>query len=141
MSLSLMYFFFGVAAAYTGMVLLRLYLHYDTEQNPVRTYADISERVAAYYGPKWAKAARVYTAFFQALQLLLNVAVLILGSAQAMYQMAFSNVCFVALAVAFTGAGFLLGFIKQLRNIAHFANACIYINICPSPPLFCSLTS
>lgn len=118
-----------VAAAYTGMVLLRLYLHYDTEQRPLQTYGDISERVFAHYGPRWAKAARIYTAFFQALQLLLNVAVIILGSAQAMYQMAFSNVCFVALAVAFTGAGFLLGFIKQLKNISHLANLCIWINI------------
>ena len=125
----LMYFFGGLIAAYTGMVLSRLYMHYDTEAAPLRTYGDISERVFAYYGPRWAKAARTYTAVLQSLQLLLNVAVIILGSGQALYQIADYNVCFISMTVAFTAAGFLVGFIKQLRSLSHIANSCIYINI------------
>src|SRR4051812_9532180 len=109
---SLLYFFCGIIAAYTGLLLQRIYLTYDTEEYPMRTYGDLSEQVFKKYGRRVAFTARSYTAFFQSLQLLLNVAVLILGSAQAMYQMANNSVCFLIMGVAFTGAGFLLGFIK-----------------------------
>lgn len=133
-----MYFFFGVAAAYTGMILSKLYMHYDSPEQPLHTYGDIAARVFAQFGPKWSRAARAYTAVLQALQLLLNVAVIILGSGQAMYQMSNSSVCFISLTVAFTAAGMLLGFIKQLRHIAHFANSTIWLNFCESPLLVSS---
>ena len=125
----LLYFFCGIIAGYTGLVLLRLYLHFDNEQFPVRTYGDIADGVFSFYGKRAGFIARCFTAFLQAVQLWLNVAVLILGNAQGLYQIASHQVCFLVLAVGFTAVGMVLGFIKQLKSISRFSNFCIWINL------------
>ena len=125
----ILYFVFGAVAAYAGMILLRLFLAFDSHERPCRTYGDIAERVFEAYGPRAAMMAKWWTAFFQFAQLWMNVSIIILGSGQALYQIANNSVCFIGLSAAFTGAGILCGLIKQLRSLSHLANSCIWINI------------
>lgn len=56
----------AVVALYTGLILWRLFIRLDSLRYPLRTYADIVERI---YG----KRARQVTSFLQNLQLIVVV--------------------------------------------------------------------
>lgn len=56
----------GGAACYTGLLLWHLYIRLDSERYPVRTYADLAERI---FG-RWAKYG---CSVLQSLQLIINV--------------------------------------------------------------------
>jgi len=66
MSGIILYFFMGIIALYTGLILWRLFVRMDSIRYPVQTYADIAERI---FG-KWA---RYLVNVLQSLQLLVNV--------------------------------------------------------------------
>lgn len=42
---NILYFVFGCAAGYTGLVLWRLFLALDSARYPIKTYSDIAERI------------------------------------------------------------------------------------------------
>lgn len=56
----------GVIALYTGLILWRLYIRLDSIKYPLKTYADIAERI-------FGKPARHVCTFLQSLQLVVNV--------------------------------------------------------------------
>lgn len=53
-------------ALYTGLILWRLYIRLDSVRYPLKTYADIAERI-------FGRAARHVVNLLQSLQLLINV--------------------------------------------------------------------
>ena len=70
---SLLFFFLGVVAFYTGMLLWHMYLKLDSDEYPVQNYSDLTERI---YG----RVARHCINVLQTIQLLFNVAVLVIGT-------------------------------------------------------------
>lgn len=65
----------------------------------------------------------------QSIQLLLNVAGIILGNGQGLSQIAKGNVCFSALCVIWTVVGMIIGQIRTLRNFGWLANGAIWLNV------------
>jgi len=120
----IIFFFLGMTATYTGFILLNLFLKLDNEVHPIRTFSDI----AALTLGEWSRLA---IAFLQSLQLILSVAVLILGEAQTLQDMlpSMTSVCFLVLTAGWTLFGMTVGFIKVFSHLSQFANWCIWINI------------
>ena len=56
----------GIVATYTGAILWRLFIRLDSPRYPLRTYADMAERI-------FGKPARYIVTFLQSLQLLITV--------------------------------------------------------------------
>lgn len=56
----------GVIALYTGLILWRLYVRLDSVKYPLKSYADIAERI-------FGKPARHVCTILQSLQLIVNV--------------------------------------------------------------------
>jgi len=138
---SLLFVFLGIIAFYTGMQLWYMYLKLDSEKYPVHNYGDLTERI---YG----RIARHGINVLQSIQLLFNVAVIILGNTQGLSQIAKGKVCFSALGVIWMVCGMVLGQIKSLRNYGGLAHWAIWMNlivifitmgaVAHSPPNFAS---
>ena len=60
----------GLIALYTGLILWRLHIRLDSIKYPLKTYADIAERI-------FGKTARHICTVLQSLQLIMNVGVLL----------------------------------------------------------------
>ena len=56
----------GIVATYTGAILWRLFIRLDSPRYPIKTYADIAERILG-------KPARHIVTVLQSLQLLITV--------------------------------------------------------------------
>ena len=56
----------GFLAAYTGLILWRLFVRLDSTRHPLKTYGDIAERI-------FGRAARHVCTVLQSIQLLVNV--------------------------------------------------------------------
>lgn len=85
---ALLFFFLGVIAFYTGMQLWHMYLKLDSDEYPVQNYSDLTERI---YG----RIARHGVNILQTIQLLFNVAVLVLGTCcvYPFFSVAYPNLC------------------------------------------------
>ncbi|KAF8635158.1 hypothetical protein AX15_000500 [Amanita polypyramis BW_CC] len=118
----LLYFFMGIMATYSGLILWKLFLRLDSFRYPLRTYADIAERI---YG----KSARHICTFLQTLQLIVNVATICLGNGQALSQITKGRLCFAVCIVIFPIIGIIIGQIRTLKNFSWFSNAAIWINL------------
>jgi hypothetical protein len=70
----------SLLATYTGLLLWFLFLKTDSDKYPVRTYADLAERV-------FGQRARAVVNVLQGLQLIVLVGVLVLSNGQALSQM------------------------------------------------------
>lgn len=124
---SLLFFLFGIVAAYTGYLIWQLFLKMDSAKYPLRNYGDTAGRVFGGY-------ARYIVDFLQAIQLLCNVAVIILGNGQGLAQIAAGpsgtkNVCFSVLVVVWSFAGMIVGQIKSLQKFGFLANTAIWMNL------------
>ncbi|AOW04755.1 transmembrane amino acid transporter protein-domain-containing protein [Yarrowia lipolytica] len=111
----------GVAAVYTGWLIYKMFLKLDSPEFPMKTFGDLALRV---YG----KGFRWGVDILQSLQLLCNVAVIILGNGQGLSQI-YSPLCFSVWCIIFMVAGILLGQIKRLSNFSYVANAAIWMNL------------
>lgn len=118
----LLFFFLGLVAFYTGMQLWYMYLHLDSDEYPVHNYSDLTERI---YG----RIARHGINILQTLQLLFNVAVIILGNTQGLAQVSKFKVCFSVLAVIWTVVGMVVGQIRSLQNYGNLAHLAIWMNL------------
>ncbi|KAI9284903.1 transmembrane amino acid transporter protein-domain-containing protein [Umbelopsis sp. AD052] len=118
----LLYFFMGIAAAYTGWQLWYMYLALDSDEFPVRSYSDLA-------GIIYGKTAEHVVNVLQSLQLLFNVAVIILGNGQGLSQVANASVCFSVLVLVWALAGMLVGQIRSLQNFGWLANSAIWMNL------------
>lgn len=119
---SLLYFLLGMAAVYTGFALLRMFLKLDSLVYPMRNFGDVVGRI---YG----KRVRYGVDFLQALQLICNVAVIILGNGQGLYQVAKKKVCFAVMVVVWALAGMVVGQIRTLRRFGFLSNLAIWMNL------------
>ncbi|CAN6674892.1 hypothetical protein TRVA0_070S00430 [Trichomonascus vanleenenianus] len=126
---SLIFFLLGAAAAYTGYSLWKQFLALDSFRYPLRNYGDIVGRV-------FGKKVRYAVDFLQALQLLCNVAVIILGNGNGLSQMVRGRTCYAILVFIWAVAGMVVGQIKTLQKFGFLANLAIWMNlfIC-----FCSM--
>jgi hypothetical protein len=119
---ALLYFLFGVAAAYCGFLLWRQFLLLDSIKYPLKNYGDIVGRI---YG----KRTRYAIDFFQSIQLFCNVAVIILGNGQGLSQVAKGKGCYTILIFVWAIAGAIVGQIKTLAKFGFLANAAIWMNV------------
>jgi len=126
---SLIFFFLGVVATYTGLILLNLFVKLDTPEQPIRTFSDIAERIAAHWGPVVAAIVRHTVAVLQAIQLLMSVAVLIFGNSIVLSQLVNFNICFIVCLVIFAAIGNVGGLIKTFKNLSIFANFSVWLNL------------
>jgi hypothetical protein len=74
----------------------------DSYEYPVRTYSDLAFRV---YG----SAARYLVLFFQAIQMLLNVSVLLISNGESLSQVSRFRLCYAVCVLVWAIAGFLFG--------------------------------
>lgn len=118
---TLVYMVFGILAFYTGVLLWKMYLKLDSRDAPVHTYSDLVGRI---FGRRFRNATNV----LQSIQLLFNVAVIILGNSQGLSQIANGKVCFVLLSVIWTLCGMLVGQIRALQNLRGLSNCAIFLN-------------
>ncbi|KAJ7674389.1 transmembrane amino acid transporter protein-domain-containing protein, partial [Mycena rosella] len=118
----ILYFFMGLIALYTGLLLWRLYIRLDSLRYPIRSYADIVERI---FG---TRARRVSTVL-QGLQLVIFVGIICLSNAQALAQIAKHNICFSVCIVIWALLGMVIGQIRTLKNFGWLANAAVWFNL------------
>jgi hypothetical protein len=119
---SLLYFFFGIAAAYSGYILFKMYLKLDSLVYPLKNFGDVVGRI---YGRKF----RYGVDFLQTLQLVCNVAVIILGNGQGLYQVVKKRVCFAAMVVIWAIAGMIVGQVRTLQKFGFLSNIAIWLNL------------
>ena len=111
----------------SGFQLYKVFLFLDSDRFPMKTYADAFFRV---FG-KWA---RHFVNALQAIQLLLTVAVLILGNGQSISQISVGphggkSLCFIVCLIIFMVAGMVVGQIRTLQRFGWLANFAIWLNV------------
>jgi hypothetical protein len=74
----------GVIALYTGLILWRLYIRLDSVKYPLKTYADMAERI-------FGKTARHICTFLQSLQLVVNVGFLFMSAFSTFFFLSYSG--------------------------------------------------
>ncbi|KAF8071821.1 hypothetical protein FPV67DRAFT_1667278 [Lyophyllum atratum] len=99
----LLYFFMGLAALYTGLILWRLYIRLDSLKYPLKTYADIAERI-------FGRTARHVCTVLQSLQLIVNL-------------------CFSICILIWVLLGMVVGQIRTLKNFGWLANSAVWLNL------------
>ncbi|KAF8626471.1 hypothetical protein AX15_004862 [Amanita polypyramis BW_CC] len=109
-------------STYSGLILWKLFLRLDSLRYPLKTYADIAERI---YG----KTARHICTFLQTLQLIINVGTICLGNGQALSQISKGRLCFAVCVVIFAIIGLILGQIRTLKNFSLLSNICVWLNL------------
>lgn len=92
----LVYTIFYLLALCTGQILWCLFMRLDSDRYPVTCYADLGERI-------FGRATRHVFNALQSTQLLLNVAILILGNGQTLASVINYKFCFVALNIFVSG--------------------------------------
>ncbi|KAI0475958.1 transmembrane amino acid transporter protein-domain-containing protein [Xylariaceae sp. FL0804] len=119
---ALLYVFMGGAATYCGALLWWLYVQLDSDRFPVKSYSDITERVAG-------RAPRVVVTWLVFIHMIVNIATTSLSSAQSLYQLAKGNICFVVAVVIWIIVGCLLNQIRTLKRYSWIASAAIWLNV------------
>ncbi|KAJ6591532.1 transmembrane amino acid transporter protein-domain-containing protein [Mycena vulgaris] len=121
----ILYFFMGLIALYTGLLLWRLFIRLDSLRYPFLSYADIVERI---FG---TRARRVST-ILQSLQLIVIVGIICLSNAQALVQISKHHICFSVCIVIWALIGMVIGQIRTLRASFRYgwlANAAVWFNL------------
>lgn len=118
----LVYTFFFLLAFAGGQVLWRLYMSMDSEKFPITCYADLGERT-------FGKFVRHFFNILQSLQLVFNVAILIIGCGTKLATIIKYKFCYIALCVFWALLGMIAGQIKSFRNFAWFTNINIWLNL------------
>jgi amino acid permease len=117
-----LYVFMGMAAAYTGLILWHLYIRLDSDTYPIKTYADLADRI---FG-KWAKQTCI---ILQSIQLIINVGTLCLTNGQSVEQIAAGpsgpgqRFCFSVAIIIWIVVGMAIGQIRTLKNYGWLANS------------------
>lgn len=120
-----MYVGIGTISCYSGWLLWKMFLGTDSDRFPVHNYADLMMRLV---GPRFGYLVHV----FQALQLILGVAFLILNYGQAISQISQitpgeNGLCFIVCVFIFALVGMLAGQVRTLQRFAWLANFSIFI--------------
>ncbi|KAI4251757.1 MAG: hypothetical protein L6R42_008242 [Xanthoria sp. 1 TBL-2021] len=117
---SILYFIFGVLAAYGGALLWRMFLQLDSDRYPLRCYGDIAYRVAG-------SIARHTVNIVQSVQLLFNVGIIIIQNGQGLSQISKGSVCFIVLCFVWAIAGAVL--VNAIALVTTLIAALLYGNI------------
>jgi amino acid permease len=117
-----LYFVMGILAGYTGLILWRLFIRLDSPRYPVRTYADLGERI-------FGRTARHVCNVLQSIQLIINVALIVLSNGQSLSQIANFKLCFSVCIVIWVIVGFIIGQIRTLKNYGWLANSAVWLNL------------
>lgn len=117
----IVYFLMGLLSLYCSILLWQMYMRLDEPNRRIMTYSDLSERV-------FGKYARRTTNILQSIQLLFNVAVIILSNAQGLSQIAEAKVCFIVLALLWMIAGMVIGQVRALQNFGGLSNLAVILN-------------
>ncbi|KAF8636277.1 hypothetical protein AX17_003668 [Amanita inopinata Kibby_2008] len=118
----ILYFFMGAVALYTGLILWRLFVNLDSLHYPLKTYADIAERI-------FGRAARHVCTVLQTLQLVVNVGTICLGNGQALSQVSKDRLCFSIAILVWALLGMIIGQIRTLKSFGWLANSAVWINL------------
>lgn len=113
---------FAVMAGYSGYLLWDVFLGLDSYQYPIRGFSDLGFRL---YGP-WM---RHLFNFLQAVQLLLNVGLIVISNGEALSQAVKFKLCFAICCLVWAIAGFVLGQVRTLQKFGWLANAAVWINL------------
>lgn len=87
---SLLFFLFGVVAVYTRLLLWRRFLKLDSEKYPIKNYGDL-------VGGICSSSTTYCVDIFQSIQLICDVAVIILTNGQSLSQVAKRRGCYTVL--------------------------------------------
>jgi len=115
----------GCLAAYSSILLWRMFLRLDSLERPIRTWRDIGDRLCgSWFG-------HLITAM-QSLQMFLGVAIVLLGNAQSLSQIIQFRLCFVVISLLLTALGAAIGCIRTFRRLSLFATFSVFgiIAIC-----------
>ncbi|EJU03673.1 hypothetical protein DACRYDRAFT_93955 [Dacryopinax primogenitus] len=121
----LLYFFMGVVACYTGLILWYLFCRLDSDRFPIKTYSDIAQRI---FGG-WA---RHICTVLQSIQLIINVGTICLSNGQSLSQIVVgggAQLCFSVCIVIWAIIGMLIGQIRTLKNFGWLANSAVFLNL------------
>ncbi|KAL2201776.1 putative amino acid transporter [Sarocladium strictum] len=113
---------FAVMAGYSGYLLWDVFLGLDSYQYPIRGFSDLGYRL---YGP-WM---RHLFNLLQAIQLILNVGLIVISNGEALSQAAKFKLCFAICCLIWAVAGFVLGQVRTLQKFGWLANASVWINL------------
>jgi hypothetical protein len=94
----------------------------DSYQYPVKSYGDLGYRL---YG-NWC---RYLFNILQAVQLICNVAVIIISNGEALSEVAKFKLCYAICCLVWALAGFFLGQVRTLQKFGWLANAAVFINL------------
>jgi len=118
----ILYVVMGILAAYTGLILWRLFVRLDSVRHPLKTYGDMAERI-------FGRASGHVCTVLQSIQLLVNVATICLGNGQALSQITKGKLCFAVCIVIWSIVGFVVGQIRSLKNYGWLANGAVWFNL------------
>ncbi|KDQ54668.1 hypothetical protein JAAARDRAFT_182158 [Jaapia argillacea MUCL 33604] len=119
----ILYFVMGGVACYTGLILWRLFIKLDSDRYPVKTYADLAERI---FG-RWFKHL---CTVLQSIQLIINVGTICLSNGQAVEQIARNKAfCFSIAILIWALFGMVIGQIRSLKSYGWLANSAVWLNL------------
>jgi len=123
----ILYVALGVFAFICGCLLQKLFCKLDSNNYPIRTYADLAARLLG----RWF---RYLIAALHFVQLLLNVGAICLTSGQALAQIIKASaqdpkLCFTVCILIWAIVGMVLGQIRSLRTFSVIANLAVWMNI------------
>ncbi|KAF7979763.1 hypothetical protein HWV62_40780 [Athelia sp. TMB] len=116
------FFVFGCLAGFTGFLIMYMYGKLDSPLYPIRHFGDLADRI---FG-RWA---RHVCNILQSLQLIFNVAIIVLGNGQGLSQIAKFKICFSVCLIIWTVAGMLIGQVKTLQKFGWLANVSVFMNL------------
>ncbi|KAF9352184.1 hypothetical protein BGX26_009949 [Mortierella sp. AD094] len=122
-----LYTVMGFFAFYCGLILWRLYVHFDSDEYPCKTYSDVCERI-------FGRAARHICTVLQSLQLIVNVGVICLANGQSLAQIVAGpnntgSMCFAVAIVVWAILGMVLGQIRSLKNFSYLSYGAVFLNL------------
>jgi hypothetical protein len=109
-------------AGYSGYLLWEMFLGLDSYQYPIRSFGDLGFRL---YGMWMRHLLNV----LQAIQLLLNVGLIVISNGEALSQAVKFNLCFAICCLVWCLVGFFVGQIRTLQKFGWLANAAVWINL------------
>ncbi|KAH8112279.1 transmembrane amino acid transporter protein-domain-containing protein [Phellopilus nigrolimitatus] len=120
---AVLYVVMGGVACYTGLILWRLFCVLDSHQYPIKTYADLAQRI---FGTKFKHLCSA----LQSLQLIINVGTICLGNAQSVEQIARNNqFCFSIAILIWALVGMIIGQVRTLKQYGWLANSAVWLNL------------
>jgi len=118
----LLYVFMGGMVYYFGALLWWLYVKLDSSRYPVKSYRDITERVAGRY-------FRRFVTWLVFIHMIVNVGTTSLGSAQPLVQIMKGKPCAVMAMIIWILVGMILNPIRTLSHFGFFVSWAIWPSI------------